>query len=208
MLETWRWERWVMAESRQVTTNLCCVTSEKSELPPVGLFSKYESGWAPEPVWTHGRRQKYLASVGNRTMTALFSSPCPDRYIDYAVQAAIPTGGALTLLSWTQVLSSSRPGGATKISFRDTKDAFCCIGPTNLTTVSRRNLRLSAVKENVDKSNKDSLSPDTPFSLEFFCFLKSSIHIHPTTPHVALLTLLLLWRRLSESLALWIGGGG
>jgi len=84
-----------MAESRQVTTNLCCVTSEKSEQPPAGLFSKYEAGWTPEPIWTHGRRQKSLASAGNRTMTALFSSPCPDRYIDYAVPAAIPTGAAL-----------------------------------------------------------------------------------------------------------------
>jgi hypothetical protein len=96
LLETWSWERWVMANSRQVTTNLCCVTSEKREQPPV--FSKYEAGWASDPVWTQGRKQKSLASAGNRTMTALFSSPCPDRYIDYVVLAPFPTGDALILL--------------------------------------------------------------------------------------------------------------
>jgi len=113
LLETWRWERWVMAKRRQVTTNLCCVTSEKSEHPPV--FSKYKAGWAPEPFWTHGIREKSLASAGNRTMTALYSSPCPDRYIDYG---SYSNRGCLdtAVLNTSSILQPARRWNKNKLS--------------------------------------------------------------------------------------------
>jgi hypothetical protein len=41
--------------------------------PPVPVVQ--EAGWAPEPVWTQRLEEKSFATAGDRTSTALWSSP-------------------------------------------------------------------------------------------------------------------------------------
>jgi hypothetical protein len=51
--------------------------------PPVPVG--YEAGWAPEPVWTRHRREKFPAPVGNRTPIIISSRA--SHYTDWAIPA-------------------------------------------------------------------------------------------------------------------------
>jgi hypothetical protein len=60
-------------------------------LPPeneLAFLFELEEGWSPEPVWTLGRTEKFLASAGNQKMFPPFSSLYPKLCTSYVIQSA------------------------------------------------------------------------------------------------------------------------